>query len=383
VADALQKNLDRWISAGILDVATAGRIRSFEESRGPEERLRWPVLVALALGGLLLCAGVLLFVAAHWQELTPGSRFALVLLMVGAFPVGGALTSEKFPALSTTFHAIGTVCLGAGIFLAAQIFNLEANWTNGILLWAFGALIGWLLLRKWPHAALLALLIPTWLVGRWFYTSEQTWERGSPFVWEGLLLLSLTYLSARTAERESPERKALASIGGIALLPCAIIAVLARGELARSYGPSSASSPSFILEWLIAIGAPLCFALMMRGRAAWMNGVSALWVLGLALVAPHHSFLWDDWDVMGFYIWAAVGAVGLIAWGSAERRRERINLGVAAFAITVLFFYFSNVMDKLGRAESLFGAGVLLLFGGWGLERLRRRLVAGLGVKAS
>jgi uncharacterized membrane protein len=383
VADTLQKNLDRWISAGILDAATAGRIRSFEESRGSGERLRWPVLLALALGGVLLCAGILLFVAAHWDELTAGSRFALVLLMVAAFPVGGALTSEKFPALSATFHAIGTVCLGAGIFLAAQIFNLEANWTNGILLWAVGALMGWLLLRKWPHAALLALLVPTWLVGRWFYVAGHTWERGSPFVWEGLLLLSLTYLSARTVERESSESQALVSIGAIALLPCAIIAVLARGEIARSYGQGSGSSHSFFLEWLIAIGAPLCLALVMRGRAAWMNCVSALWVLGLALVAPHHFFHWDDWDVMGFYVWAAVGAAGLIAWGIAERRRERVNLGVAAFALTVLFFYFSSVMDKLGRAESLFGAGVLLLFGGWGLERVRRRLVAGLGVVPS
>jgi uncharacterized membrane protein len=378
VADTLQKNLDRWISAGILDAAAAARIRSFEESRGSGERLRWPVLLALALGGGLLGAGILLFVAANWAELTPGSRFALVLVMVAAFPVGGALTSEKLPSLSTTFHAIGTVCLGAGIFLAAQIFNLEANWTNGILLWAVGALIGWLLLRKWPHAALLAVLVPTWLVGRWFHGTEQPWNRGGAFVWEGLLLLSFTYLSARTAERESPERKALVFIGETVLLPCAIIAVLMRGEVSRSYGyrqPPPAAA-DVILPWLVAIGAPLGLALLMRGRAAWMNVVSALWVLGLALVAPHHSFLWDDWDVMGFYVWAAVGAVGLIAWGIAERRRERINLGVAAFALTVLFFYFSNVMDKLGRAASLVGAGLLLLFGGWGLDRVRRMLVS-------
>ena len=375
MADAMQKNLERWIAAGILDRTTAGRIRTFEQSRRSGEPLRWPVLLALALGGFLLCAGILLFVAAHWEELTPGSRFALVLLMVAAFPVGGALTSENFPALSTTFHAVGTVCLGAGIFLAAQIFHLEANWTNGILLWAFGALIGWLLLRRWPHAALLALLVPTWLVGRWFCVSEQNWASGN-FIWQGLLLLSLTYLSARTAEGQSPERQALASMGGIALLPSAIIAVLARGELARSYTQTSVPSPSLILPWLVAIGAPLFLAVLMRGRAAWMNALSAVWVLGLALVAPHRSFLWNDWDVAGFYVWAAVGAVGLIAWGVAERRRERINLGVAAFAVTVLFFYFSSVMDKLGRAESLVGIGVLLIFGGWGLERLRRMLVA-------
>jgi uncharacterized membrane protein len=381
VADALQKNLDRWVSAGVLDADAAGRIRSFEDSRGSGERLRWPVLLALALGGILLCSGILLFVAAHWDKLTLGSRFALVLFMVATFPVAGALTSEKFPALSTTFHAIGTICLGAGIFLAAQIFNLESNWTNGILLWAVGALVGWLLLRQWPHAALLAILMPIWLAGQWINNVDRSWDAESSVMWEGLLLLSLTYLSARTSKHESVERKAISIMGGLSLLPCAIIAVLTRGE--HSYAQTQIGSSLIIPAWLVALGAPLGLALILRGREAWMNAVSAIWVLSLGFVAPHRSFLWNDWDVVGFYIWAAIGAAGLIAWGITELRRERINLGVAAFAITALFFYFSNVMDKLGRAESLVGIGVLFLFGGWGLERLRRLLVSRVQERAS
>jgi hypothetical protein len=59
-----------------------------------------------------------------------------------------------------------------------------------------------------------------------------------------------------------------------------------------------------------------------------------------------------------------------------ERRRERINLGVAGFALTVVIFYFSDVMDKLGRSASLIGLGMLFLFGGWALEKSRRELVA-------
>ncbi|HYL62704.1 MAG TPA: DUF2157 domain-containing protein [Candidatus Methylomirabilis sp.] len=381
MADALQKKLDRWVAEGVLDASAAARIRSFENSRGSGERLRWPVLLALALGGILLCAGILLFVAAHWDAMAPGSRFALVLLMVAAFPAAGALTSEKFPALSVTFHAIGTVCLGAGIFLAAQIFNLQSNWTNGILLWSVGALVGWLLLRQWPHAALLAILMPMWLAGQWINSVDRAWDAESSVMWEGLLLVALTYLSARTAKHESSERRALTFLGGISLLPCAIIAVLTRGE--HTYPREAITQSVLFSAWLIAIGAPLCVALILRGRAAWMNVVAAVWVLSLGLVAPHRSFLWNDWDVMGFYVWAAVGSAGLIAWGIAELRRERINLGVAAFAITVLFFYFSSVMDKLGRAESLVGIGVLFLFGGWGLERLRRLLIARMQEAAS
>jgi hypothetical protein len=44
--------------------------------------------------------------------------------------------------------------------------------------------------------------------------------------------------------------------------------------------------------------------------------------------------------------------------------------------LTVLFFYFSNVMDKLGRSASLIGLGLLFLIVGWGLEPTRRKLVA-------
>lgn len=71
---ALEKNLDQWVAAGVLDTATAERIRGFEQSRRSSDGLRWPVLLALALGGVLLCAGVLLFVAAHWDELSPAWR---------------------------------------------------------------------------------------------------------------------------------------------------------------------------------------------------------------------------------------------------------------------------------------------------------------------
>jgi uncharacterized membrane protein len=74
----------------------------------------------------------------------------------------------------------------------------------------------------------------------------------------------------------------------------------------------------------------------------------------------------------------ALGSIGLIAWGLMEERKERINLGVAGFALTIVFFYFSNVMDKLGRSASLIGLGLLFLLGGWLLERTRRQLVARL-----
>ncbi|MGC1650347.1 MAG: hypothetical protein WA741_31375 [Candidatus Sulfotelmatobacter sp.] len=68
--------------------------------------------------------------------------------------------------------------------------------------------------------------------------------------------------------------------------------------------------------------------------------------------------------------------MGLVVWGLQENRRERINVGVAGFAFTIMVFYFSDVMGKLGRSAALIAFGVLFLLGGWQLEQRRRKLVA-------
>ncbi len=47
--------------------------------------------------------------------------------------------------------------------------------------------------------------------------------------------------------------------------------------------------------------------------------------------------------------------------------------------MTLIAFYFSTVMDKLGRSASLVSFGLLFLLGGWKLEQLRRKLVARTG----
>ena len=81
--DNLEIRLQRWRAAHLIDAVTADRIREFEEAN--RQKRRWPMILAVGFGTLMLCAGVLLFVAAHWDELSPASRFILVLAMVAVF----------------------------------------------------------------------------------------------------------------------------------------------------------------------------------------------------------------------------------------------------------------------------------------------------------
>jgi uncharacterized membrane protein len=370
--EPVEKSISKWEAAGVIDAATAARIRAFEASQASMERLRWPVLIALGLGGLVICAGVLLFVAAHWDQLSPGERFGVVLLLTGIFPVLGAFAAARFPALATTLFAVGTVTTGAGIFTAAQIFNLEEHWPNGILLWLVAALAGWFLLQEWPQAAAVAMLGPAWLGGEWMVRTEH-YQGTERILFAGLACTAIAYFTIDREKRETNAGKALIWIGAIAILP--LIAMLAAsGNDAALAWRAQTPLPHIAaaVGWIVALFAPLAFAYFMRGRKLLFSGVATLWVVLCSVITDGRSLEHS----ITIYLWLAIGAVGLIGWGMLERVKDRVNIGVVGFALTVLGFYFSNVMDKLGRSASLIGLGILLIAGGWVMERTRRRLVA-------
>jgi uncharacterized membrane protein len=354
--------LDRWTAAGLLDAAMADRISGWEQDHVPAQRLRWPIVVALAFGALLLCAGVLLFVSAHWDELSPGQRMSLVVLMIGGFHAGGAAAASRFEGLSIALHTIGSVALGAGIALAGQIFHLSEHWPTAVLLWAVGTALAWAVLRHWTQATLTAILVPYWLASEWWVRTLATFD-DSVLVAAGVCALSFTYLSVRRTQNDTALRKALGWLGGIALLPAAFVVALPQW---RTTGPSATHTTA----WMIAVLGPLALACVFRKSAAVWNIVAIGWTLVLVAARGGRG----EHPVV--YLWCAIGAVGLVAWGILESRAERINLGIAGFAVTVFTFYFSSVMDKLDRSASLMILGLLFLGGGWLLERTRRRLVA-------
>jgi uncharacterized membrane protein len=386
----IESLLKRWLAAGVLDGAAADRIRAWEanqvqpaDAQRSAAGLAWQGIVALILGGILLATGVILFVSAHWDELGPGARFALVVTMVGVFHLAGAAVRERYRGLSTTLHAVGTVATGAAIALVGQIFNIEEHWPAAILLWAIAALAAWALLQDEAHQVLTFLLFPSWILCELEFFTER--HIGQPaYLGRFLFVWAIFYLTMTLGSR----RKVVYGI----LFAAAAIAGLA-GVALMNEGWQSYGAETFIpfgtrfWAWMAIAGIPLVIAAF-RGHwglippgAAIVTAIALPWCQRVWI--EHYNFgpgymrsYTAHEPNLAAHALVAAFAVFIIAWGVRRISRSLVNLGIAYFAIAVAWFYFSNIFDKVGRSLGLIGLGVLFLLGGWGLEVTRRGLLA-------
>jgi hypothetical protein len=182
-----------------------------------------------------------------------------------------------------------------------------------------------------------------------------------------LFLFCVVYLAAPGPGHDSRWRQALAALGAVVVVPVAAMLPAAPGIAARTIDVSAGALAAL---WAIAVGLPLLLGFWLRGRGAWPMLVAAVCAVLVVLFDTGSRN-----DLLVVHLLYAALAVGLVWWGVREQHRLRVNLGVLAFALNVLVFYYGSLFDRFGRSLGLIGLGLLFVVGGWWLERVRRRLV--------
>ncbi len=377
--------IHRWQSAGVLDAEAASRIRAFENEQQKPSGLRWQGIVALILGAILLACGVALFVNAHWDKISPGARFAVVLAMVSVFHLGGAWTRDRFRGLSTALHAVGTLSTGAAIALVGQIFNIKEHWPAAVLMWALAAAAGWALLRDEAQQVLALLLFPAWILSEFSYAAEghigaNVFEGRFEIVWA---VLYLTFFLGS-------KRKILQ---GILFAVAAVFSVVGIVDLLDGW--SSWGEKTYISlglqtwGWVDFALIPLLFAVFKFRKSV----IPVATAICFSIALPWCQRTWTEYYTgyggkslssvrtgpnFAAHALVAAFAVFIVWWGVRQASKALVNLGIVGFAIAVGWFYFSDIFDKLDRSLGLIGLGILFLAGGWALEKMRRNLVTGM-----
>jgi uncharacterized membrane protein len=181
----LLDQLSVWQRDAIVSDQQAQRIADLYEGAGEmaERGRSRAVLVLMAAAATLVGLAAMLLIGYNWDDLSRGTKLAIVLTTIGlTHTFGFSLRyKRKARALSETVFFLGCLFYGAGIWLVAQVFHINAHYPDGIWWWAVGVLPFALCLEtRLLHALVVALLalwagqevlnfahLGGWLFGRW------------------------------------------------------------------------------------------------------------------------------------------------------------------------------------------------------------------------
>jgi len=369
----LEADLAQWEADGVIAPTAAASIRNVLPPLSPGVNIA--VVVAI-VGGLLIAAAFLAFVAAHWTEIARLLRFAILLAgMVVAGGLGAWFATTGRMVLADLCASIGAIIFGAGIALVGQMYHLGDDFAGGILLWSIGAFAAALLTGSRGALAVGLVAACIWTCMR-IYDAPDVLHL--PFVLAWLIATALAFAwNSRVA----------AHLVAIAVLPWWIATSL-RFDF-------DGGQPSFVLANGAALlfGAGLAIAAAPSPRAARLGAVLSVYgAFALAVVAFLEVTTVDD--LFRFRtgassaqpLWSILcGAAGVVLALASAALTKRAGEILAACAIGLVLLA-APIWPASVAGESWFAYAALLcamlcLVVSGMLDDVRPRIVAGwLGI---
>jgi uncharacterized membrane protein len=156
----VERDLARWQAAGWVSGAGASAIRNDLQSR--QSPFSAASILAV-LGAVLFGFAVMSFVASNWTEMSKLARLALLLATLwGCYGGAAFLFERRLNAFAQAAVLAGIAVYGASIMLIAQMYHMDGNPPDAVLMWALGALLAVALVRSRPALAATFVLLVVW-----------------------------------------------------------------------------------------------------------------------------------------------------------------------------------------------------------------------------
>src|SRR5262245_52896567 len=360
----LERRVQRWQEAGIIDATTAERIIAHER------RASRPVLL-LAIGGLgafAIGVGLISVIAANWGDIP---RFVKLFAMLGLFGANayGLVWARGQPQRWVTDAlALGYCALTlASIALVGQTYQLEGEPYQALLLWlVVGSPALWLAEGAFAALVFLGALAVTGvfsfdplvdLLGHDHHaTILVRASLGSAAVFGPLLVASLP-----TLQRRRPTFAALYERLGWSLFVLAASCGVHVWYLSIDTNDvREAWVGARVVIVFVVLGLWRVQGLVAGAQADWLLPARALIglasvVTGLGALVPHAPIAMVG--AMGFVmVWA------LVAWcGYQSQAMQIVNLATAVIAARVFVAYIEVFGSMLATGAGVIVLGVLLL----------------------
>lgn len=334
-------DIRRWKAEGWIADEAETAIAKDLASRGSG----FGTVGALAiLGAVLIGFAAMSFVAANWQDMSRLARLGLLFASLWAsYGAAGWLVSRNMSLFANAATLIGVSLFGASIMLIAQMFHIEGNPPDAVLMWAAGTLLAGVALSSTSALGLAMPLVMLW--GSWEQIQTQDvfwnflpvwavvtgafyWLKWRPGLHLSAIALTLFVISLGSTLWSGGAHGVVAVIG---------LAVVAAAYAARNFFAEELHD-----ETIVVTG---------YGMITAFAGLFAL------------QFVEDN-ELSGLILLAALTLallLGAIYWGIKHEQRAILWLGYVGFSIEILALYFKTIGTLLGSSLFFLIAGVIVL----------------------
>ena len=173
-----------WVETGLISPDQAGRIRALYLE--PKAALPWGTIIFSSIGAAIAGLGIILLLAYNWHGIPKAGKLAIILAGVAGFHAGGVLLfqrGDRWRQVGDVLCLLGSMLFGAGIWLVAQIYNIQEHYPNGFFIWGTGALA-----LAWAIPSLAQALLAVAVLCIW--GGSEGWGFGTAVHWAPLLILA-------------------------------------------------------------------------------------------------------------------------------------------------------------------------------------------------
>ena len=406
----LEADIARWQADGVITSSTADAIRG--ALKPVPDGVTIATVVAI-VGGLLIAAAFLAFIAANWTAIARPARFAILLAAIaGAYGIGAWFDRSRRPYLADLAAGVGSIVFGAAIALTGQMYHLGEDFAGGMLLFAAGALVAAVLTSSRGALAVALVAACFWsgmrvfeladvhlpFVGFWLIAALLAVAWNAPVARHLVALAAVAWLiqSGFGLDRSHYAEPVFAITAGFSLLLGAGLAFASRGAaslrafglvlshygafalaltlaalIAFASGAPRASLPAPVIARGIA-GAILSFvaSLMERRVGPALAGLSIGFALLVVSGRLRSSGIDEPWLL---YAVALASMLCLVISGMLDEVRPRVVAGWIGLACVIAAITWSVRGSLLRRAAFLAASGVVVVVLASLLGRLLRQ----------
>ena len=173
-----------WVAKGLISEDQAERIRRLYPK--PKAALPWGTIIFSGIGAAIAGLGIILLLAYNWHAIPRGGKLAIIFAGLAGLHTGGIWLfqrGDRWRQVGDAVCLLGSMLFGAGIWLVAQIYNIQEHYPDGFLIWGMGALA-----LAWAMPSLAQALLAVAVLCIW--GGCEGWGFSTAVHWSPLLILA-------------------------------------------------------------------------------------------------------------------------------------------------------------------------------------------------